>query len=81
MSEPGLRVELADGVAWVTLDRPDARNALTLALRAALGDAVSTTTGGKPAAAVLLLSDGANTAGSYEPLDAADRAKELGVPV
>jgi Ca-activated chloride channel family protein len=49
--------------------------------RAALGDAVSAATPGKPAAAVLLLSDGANTAGSYDPLDAADRAKELGVPV
>jgi Ca-activated chloride channel family protein len=35
----------------------------------------------QPAAAVLLLSDGANTQGSTEPLDAADRAEELGVPV
>jgi Ca-activated chloride channel homolog len=48
--------------------------------RGALGD-VSASSGGKPAAAVLLLSDGANTAGSYQPMDAADRAKELGVPV
>ena len=35
----------------------------------------------KPAAAVLLLSDGANTQGALEPLDAADRAQELGVPI
>jgi Ca-activated chloride channel family protein len=37
---------------------------------------------GRPAAAaVLLLSDGANTQGSRQPLDAADDAAELGVPV
>ena len=32
----GLRVELADGVAWLTLDRPEKRNALDRALRARL---------------------------------------------
>jgi Ca-activated chloride channel family protein len=34
-----------------------------------------------PAVAVILLSDGANSAGSTEPLDAAQRAASLGVPV
>lgn len=35
----------------------------------------------RPVAAVLLLSDGANTSGDVEPLDAARRAKKRGVPV
>ena len=47
----------------------------------ALPDGRSDVGGRKPAAAVLLLSDGANTQGSLEPLDAADEAAELGVPV
>jgi enoyl-CoA hydratase/carnithine racemase len=33
MSDPGVRVEVSsEGVAWVTLDRPDARNALSRAV-------------------------------------------------
>lgn len=36
MTADGLRVERGDGVAWLTLDRPDRRNALDRALRAAL---------------------------------------------
>jgi Ca-activated chloride channel family protein len=36
--------------------------------------------GGAPAA-ILLLSDGANTAGAVQPLAAAERARQLGVPV
>jgi Ca-activated chloride channel family protein len=36
---------------------------------------------GEAAAAVLLLSDGANTQGAREPLDAAEEAADLGVPV
>ena len=42
---------------------------------------IAARSGDEPAAAVLLLSDGANTEGELEPLDAADRAAELGVPV
>jgi Ca-activated chloride channel homolog len=38
-------------------------------------------TGTKPPAAVLLLSDGFQTAGLLAPLDGAARAKELGIPV
>jgi Ca-activated chloride channel family protein len=37
--------------------------------------------GTKPPAAVLLLSDGFQTAGLLAPLDGAERAKELGIPV
>jgi Ca-activated chloride channel family protein len=36
---------------------------------------------GRPPAAVLLLSDGAQTAGDIQPLPAAQRARRLGVPV
>ena len=51
--------------------------------RAAVTDEIQEAAAGgeKPAAAVLLLSDGANTQGSLDPLDAADGAAELGVPV
>ena len=41
MSADGLRVEVADGVAWLTLDRPAKRNALDRALRAALNDTLA----------------------------------------
>jgi enoyl-CoA hydratase len=40
MAEPVLRVEKRDGIARVTLNRPEKRNALNAALRAALVDAV-----------------------------------------
>jgi Ca-activated chloride channel family protein len=38
-------------------------------------------TGKEPPVVILLLSDGANTQGHTQPLDAADDAKKLGVPV
>jgi enoyl-CoA hydratase/carnithine racemase len=37
---PPVRYELDDGVAWVTIDRPEARNALSADVRAGLWDAV-----------------------------------------
>jgi Ca-activated chloride channel family protein len=36
---------------------------------------------GQPLVAAILLSDGANSVGQNEPLDAAQRAKTLGVPI
>jgi enoyl-CoA hydratase/carnithine racemase len=36
-----VRYEVEDGVAWVTIDRPEARNALNAAVRAGLFDAVA----------------------------------------
>ena len=39
MAEPVL-VENDDGVLWVTINRPDARNALDAAVRSALFDAI-----------------------------------------
>ena len=33
MSVDGLRVEVVDRALWITIDRPDAKNALTLAMR------------------------------------------------
>ena len=41
MTADGLLVALADGVAWLTLNRPEQRNALNSALRAALTDALA----------------------------------------
>jgi enoyl-CoA hydratase/carnithine racemase len=40
MSESPVRYEVADGVAWLTIDRPEARNALSAAVRQGLWDGV-----------------------------------------
>ncbi|MGH2351612.1 MAG: VWA domain-containing protein [Chloroflexota bacterium] len=45
------------------------------------GTATPEPAAGPPPAAILLLSDGASTAGRTEPLEAAARAQELGIPV
>ena len=36
-----VRYEVDDGVAWVTIDRPEARNALNAEVRAGLFDAIA----------------------------------------
>lgn len=41
MSEPTVLTEVRDGVGTITLNRPEARNALSLAMRPALGAAVA----------------------------------------
>ncbi len=46
-----------------------------------LTGARSRRTDGEQLAAVLLLSDGANTSGEIQPSEAAERARALGVPV
>jgi Ca-activated chloride channel family protein len=48
---------------------------------ASVGGPVAAPTGPAPPAAVLLLSDGFQTAGLLQPLEGAARAKELGIPV
>jgi 2-(1,2-epoxy-1,2-dihydrophenyl)acetyl-CoA isomerase len=60
MSEPEspLRYEVADGVATITLDRPQAMNALTAALRAALLDALRRAGSDDAVRAVLLTGSG-----------------------
>jgi Ca-activated chloride channel family protein len=48
------------------------------------GSAEAAGAGGRgttPPAAIVLLSDGANTAGQEQPLDAATRARDLGIPI
>ncbi|MEU0499286.1 enoyl-CoA hydratase-related protein [Mycobacterium sp. NPDC006124] len=40
MSEEAIRYEVVDGVAWLTINRPEARNALNAAVRHGLFDAV-----------------------------------------
>ena len=82
MSADGLRVESADGVAWLTLDRPDKRNALDRALRAALNDTLASLdadaaarvivlTGADPAfCAGVDLKDGAAQQDGHPPADA-----------
>jgi Ca-activated chloride channel family protein len=52
-----------------------------LALDQRPGERPRPRTAGRPPAAVLLLSDGAQTAGDIQPLPAAQRARRLGVPV
>jgi Ca-activated chloride channel family protein len=54
-------------------------DAITLALRAAKG--VRGSNGGPPPAAILLISDGAQTVGTVTPQAAAQKAKQAGVPV
>jgi Ca-activated chloride channel family protein len=60
-------------------------NAITRSVDLALdrqpGERVKPPTNGRSPAAVLLLSDGAQTAGDIRPLPAAQRARRLGVPV
>ena len=60
-------------------------NAITRSVDLALdqrpGERPRPRTAGRPPAAVLLLSDGAQTAGDIQPLPAAQRARRLGVPV
>lgn len=53
MTDP-VRYELVDGVAWLTIDRPDARNALSAAVREGLHAGVERFNG-DDAAAVLVL--------------------------
>ena len=54
MTTDGLLVEVADGVAWLTLNRPEQRNALTTAVRAALNEALAALDA-DPAVRVLVL--------------------------
>jgi 2-(1,2-epoxy-1,2-dihydrophenyl)acetyl-CoA isomerase len=54
----GLRVEIADGVATVTLDRPDALNALTIALKQALIAAFGDLAGDRAVRAIVLTGAG-----------------------
>lgn len=77
LTTPGRGTSIGDAIA----------RAVDLARDATAGDAVGGRTGplrsegGRPLAAVLLLSDGFQTSGILEPLDAATRAKQAGVPV
>ncbi len=45
------------------------------------GGAINPTTAARIPASILLISDGANTAGQTQPLDAADISNKLGVPI
>jgi len=55
--------------------------AVDLALRRRPGQRPQPSSNGRSPAAVLLLSDGAQTAGGVQPVPAAQRARRLGVPV
>ena len=58
MAEAGLRVEVADGVATITLDRPAALNALTIPLKVALLRAFATIAVDRSVRAVVLTGAG-----------------------
>lgn len=57
MAEP-VRYEVDDGVAWVTIDRPEARNALGRAVRAGLFEAIRRFDGDADAAVMVLTGAG-----------------------
>lgn len=64
MSDPvtgPVRYEIVDGVAWVTIDRPEARNALSRAVRVGLFDAVDRFDA-DPDAAVMVLTGAGDVA-------------------
>lgn len=70
--------------ALATLDaggRTAIGDAITRAVEVGLAHAQATTRGASPYVAVLLLSDGANTSGEAEPMQAAEEARTHGVPV
>jgi enoyl-CoA hydratase/carnithine racemase len=53
-----VRYELVDGIAWLTIDRPDARNALSAAVRAGLHDGVERFVADDEAAVLVLTGAG-----------------------
>ena len=60
MTEPLVRYTLEGGVALITLARPDAGNAMSMALMDALYDAVAAATGEPRTRAILLQGEGRN---------------------
>ncbi|MGH3343097.1 MAG: enoyl-CoA hydratase/isomerase family protein [Carbonactinosporaceae bacterium] len=58
MADPVIRYELSDGVATVTLDRPDAMNALDTALKEGLRDRLAEASGNPDVRAVVLTGSG-----------------------
>ncbi len=76
-------LDLAQKVQQEGAETPDATaapNASTAPNPSASGNP-STTPAAKPLVAAILLSDGANSVGQAQPLDAAQRAKTMGVPI
>ena len=59
MAEPVLRIEKSEGIATLTLNRPEARNALNRALRDAIRDAFATLRDDEAVGAVILTGAGA----------------------
>jgi Ca-activated chloride channel homolog len=71
-----------DAAATVTTAPPtEAPSASTPSAAPSPGASATPSSGEPPLVATVLLSDGANSTGSLEPLDAASRAAALGVPV
>ncbi|GAA1427754.1 enoyl-CoA hydratase-related protein [Microlunatus lacustris] len=58
MTTPGLRLEVSDGVGTLTFDRPDALNALDLATKTALLDALAELAGDEAVRCVVLTGTG-----------------------
>jgi Ca-activated chloride channel family protein len=67
--------------AGASPDPSAAPDASTAPDASAAPDAPVDTPSGEPLVAAILLSDGANSVGETEPLDAAERAASLGVPI
>jgi Ca-activated chloride channel family protein len=73
-------IQVADA-AGATPDPTAAPEATDAPAASADPDVATDSPEGEPLVAAILLSDGANSVGEAEPLDAAQRAAELGVPI
>jgi Ca-activated chloride channel family protein len=74
-------VTAAPGTAAPSASAPSAQPSAAPSVAPSPGGSATASSGEPPLVATVLLSDGANSTGSLEPLDAASRAATLGVPV
>jgi Ca-activated chloride channel family protein len=76
-------LDIAEQIQAAEADKPDAATPEPSVTPdpSAAPDAPGDTPSGEPLVAAILLSDGANSVGQAEPLDAAQRAATLGVPI
>ncbi len=74
-------LDIAQRIQTQDAETPDATAIPAPAATSGTSDLPTDQPSGQPIVAAILLSDGANSTGNTEPLDAANRAKTLGVPI